>query len=264
MRPDILNPLFIETDALDGVGPKMKKPLEKLGLGRVRDIVYHLPERFVTRRAVQNLDEASEGEQVVIALTPTEHRGSNGRGPYRVLAQDALGNICSLTYFGRASYTAKKLLPVGEQRWVAGRLDRYGDMLQIVHPDHVVEDGAETLTRLCEPVYSLSEGLTQPQVAGLVGQALERLTKLPEWIEPNLLAKREWPAWDEALKLAHKGEHALARDRLAYDELFANSLALMLVRNANRGRKGRALIGNGSLRDKLKLPFALTGAQCVP
>ncbi|WP_114522153.1 ATP-dependent DNA helicase RecG [Altererythrobacter sp. ZODW24] len=261
MRPDILNPLFIETDALDGVGPKMKKPLEKLGLSRVRDIAYHLPERFVTRRAVQNLDEASEGEQVVIALTPTEHRGSNGRGPYRVLAQDALGNICSLTYFGRASYTAKKLLPVGEQRWVAGRLDRYGDMLQIVHPDHVVEDGAETLTRLCEPVYSLSEGLTQPRVAGLVAQSLDRLTELPEWIEPNLLAKREWPAWDEALKLAHKGEHLLSRDRLAYDELFANSLALMLVRDANKGRKGRALQGDGSLRDKLELPFALTGAQ---
>ncbi len=261
MRPDILNPLFIETDALDGVGPKMKKPLEKLGLNRLRDIAYHLPERFVTRRAVQNLDDASEGEQVVIALTPTEHKSSNGRGPYRVLAQDAIGNICSLTYFGRASYTAKKLLPVGEQRWVAGRLDRYGDMLQIVHPDHVVEDGAETLARLCEPVYSLSEGLTQPRVAGLVNQALERLSELPEWIEPGLLAKQDWPAWGEALKLAHKGEHAAARDRLAYDELFANSLALMLVRDANKGRRGRALQGDGSLRGKLDLPFALTGAQ---
>ncbi len=262
MRPEALNPVFVETDALEGVGPKLRKPLEKLGLLRVRDIAYHLPERFVTRRVVENLDEASEGEQIVIALTPTEHRAArNNRGPYRVLAQDAVGNICTLTYFGRASYTAKKLLPVGEKRWISGKLDRYGDMLQIVHPDHVEKEDASSLARLNEPVYSLSEGLTQPRVAGLAEQALARLPELAEWIEPSQFEREGWPAWRDALHLAHKGENASARDRLAYDELLANSLALMLVRADNRRRKGQSLIGDGSLRDKLDLPFPLTGAQ---
>lgn len=261
MRPDILNPLFIEVSALDGVGPKMQKPLEKLGLRRVRDVAYHLPDRFVTRRAVSNLDEASVGEQVVVALTPTQHKGSSGRGPYRVLAQDEIGNICSITYFGRASYTAKKLLPVGEKRWVAGRIDQYGQMLQIVHPDHVVAESADTLTRLCEPVYALSEGLTQPRVAGLVAQSLDRLPELPEWIEAAQFDAEKWPDWCDALKLAHKGEHEGARERLAYDELLANSLALMLVRADNRQRKGQPLVGDGHLRDRLELPYQLTGAQ---
>ncbi len=261
MRPDILNPLFVEVGALEGVGPKLKKPLDKLGLSRIRDVAYHLPDRFVTRRAVENLDEASVGEQVVVALTPTEHKSSAGRGPYRVLAQDAVGNICSLTYFGRASYSAKKLLPVGEKRWVAGRIDQYGQMLQIVHPDHVLEQSDDSLQRLCEPVYALSEGLTQPRVAGLVSQALDRLPDLPEWIEPSLFNAEGWPAWSDALKLAHKGEHESARDRLAYDELLANSLALLLVRADNRQRKGQPLHGDGHLRDKLQLPYSLTGAQ---
>ncbi|WP_338445982.1 ATP-dependent DNA helicase RecG [Pelagerythrobacter marensis] len=262
MRPDILNPLFAETATLDGVGPKLQKPLDKLGLVRVRDIAYHLPERFVTRRPVEALDQAGEGEQIVIALTPTEHRPArSGRGPYRVLAQDGAGNICALTYFGRASYTAKKQLPVGEKRWVAGRLDRYGDMLQIVHPDHVSEAGDNTLGQLCEPVYALSEGLTQTKVAGLVAQALARLPDLPEWIEPGQLAQRKWPAWKDALPQAHRGEHAGARDRLAYDELLANSLALMLVRADNRRRRGQPLAGDGRLRARLELSFPLTGAQ---
>jgi ATP-dependent DNA helicase RecG len=262
MRPEILNPLFAEVDTLDGVGPKFKKPLDKLGLTRVGDVAYHLPERFVTRHAVQNLDEASEGEQIVIALTPIEHRAPrSGRGPHRVLAQDAIGNVCALTYFGRAAFSAKKLLPIGERRWVAGKLERYGDMLQIVHPDHVLEEGGESLQRLCEPVYALSEGLTQPKVASLVAQAMARLPELPEWIEPGQFDKAGWPLWPDALKLAHKGEHAAARDRLAYDELLANSLALMLVRADNRHRRGRALLGDGLLRNKLQLPFPLTGAQ---
>ncbi|MGB3378265.1 MAG: ATP-dependent DNA helicase RecG [Allopontixanthobacter sediminis] len=261
MRPEALNPLFVETEALEGVGPKLRKPLEKLGLSRVRDIIFHLPERFVTRRAIADLDAGSEGEQIIVALTPIEHRSSSGRGPYRVLAQDEAGNVCSLTYFGRASFSAKKLLPVGEKRWVAGRLDRYGDMLQIVHPDHVVEDGGDTLGRLSEPVYRLSEGLTQPKVAGLVEQALARLPEMSEWIERAQLAKEGWPDWADALRAAHKSEDTGPRDRLAYDELLANSLALMLVRADNRARKGQPLRGDGSLRGKLQLPFPLTGAQ---
>ena len=262
MRPDILNPLFTETTALDGVGPKLAKPLEKLGLTRVKDIAYHLPERFVSRRAIANLDEGGEGEQVIVALTPTEHRAArNQRGPYRVLAQDAVGNICAITYFGRAAYTAKKQLPVGEQRWVAGRLDRYGDMLQIVHPDHVEADSAAHLARLNEPVYALSEGLTQPKVAALVAQSLARLPELPEWIERGQFEREGWPSWRDALHLAHKDTHAAARDRLAYDELLANSLALLMVKAEGRRRKGQALKGDGSLRAKLSLPFALTRAQ---
>jgi len=262
MRPDILNPLFAETQSLEGVGPKLMKPLGKLGLERVKDIAYHLPDRFVTRRAIADLDEGAEGEQVIVALTPTEHRASrSARGPFRVLAQDGAGNICAITYFGRASYTAKKLLPVGERRWVAGRLDRYGDMLQIVHPDHVESESAANLGRLNEPVYRLSEGLTQPRVAGLVEQALERLPELPEWIEPGQLERAGWPNWRDALRRSHRNENAPARDRLAYDELLANSLALLLVKADSRRRKGQALVGDGRLRVQLALPFEMTGAQ---
>ena len=262
MRPETLNPLFAETESLEGVGPKLSKPLEKLGLTRVKDVAYHLPDRFVQRRVVADLDEANVGEQVVVPLTPVEHRSApSNRAPYRVLAQDAKGNIAALTYFGKASYTAKKLLPVGEKRWVAGRLDQYGQMLQIVHPDHVAEDSAGLMGHLVEPVYSLAEGLTQPKVADLAAQALARSPDLPEWIEPGVLAKHHWPAWRDALALAHRSEHPAARDRLAYDELLANSLALMLVKADNRKRRGQPLKGDGRLRDKLALPFPLTGAQ---
>ncbi|MBD3728089.1 MAG: ATP-dependent DNA helicase RecG [Sphingomonadales bacterium] len=262
MRPDMLNPLFAETRTLEGVGPKLEKPLERLGLTRVKDVAYHLPERFVSRRAIANLDEASPGEQVVVALTPVEHRsGPSPRAPYRVLAQDAVGNICALTYFGRASYSAKKQLPVGEKRWIAGKLDQFGQMLQIVHPDHIADESSAAMGQLVEPVYALSEGLTQPKIAGLAGQALARLPDLAEWIEPAVFAREGWPAWRAALQRAHQGDDAAARDRLAYDELLANQLALMLVRADNRKRKGQALQGDGSRRAKLQLPFPLTGAQ---
>lgn len=261
MRPERLNSLFAAADSLKGVGTGLARPLERLGLTRLRDFLYHLPDRFVTRRVVSDLDEASVGENVVVALTPLEYRGPAGRGPFRVQAADAAGNICSITYFGRNAGWAKKQLPLGEMRWIAGRLDQYGQLLQIVHPDHVSEAGSAALGQLVEPVYPLSDGLTQGRLTALIHQALSGTPDLPEWIEPGLLAKMQWPNWREALQLAHRGEHAAARDRLAYDELLANSLALMLVRNANRARSGTPLVGNGALRGKLSLPFGLTGAQ---
>jgi ATP-dependent DNA helicase RecG len=263
MRPEALNPLFAEIDALDGVGPKLMKPLGRLGLTRIKDLAYHLPERFVSRRAIASLDDGSEGEQVIVALTAREHRSprAGSRGPYRVLAEDAIGNVCALTWFGKTAYAARKQLPVGEQRWIAGRLDRYGDMLQIVHPDHIEAQSAAHLGRLSEPVYRLSEGLTQPRVASLVGEALARLPDLPEWIEPGQISQAGWPGWRAALRLGHETTNPKARDRLAYDELLANSLALLLVKAEGRRRRGQALIGDGSLRARLDLPFALTGAQ---
>src|SRR5690606_9087200 len=200
--------------------------------------------------------------QVVVPLTVVEHRASpNNRAPHRVIARDAKGNVCALVYFGKASYTAKKLFPAGAKRWVAGKLEQYDQWLQIAHPEHVAEDSAGLMGHLVEPVYRLAEGLTQPKVAGLVAQALERAPELPEWIEPGVLDKHKWPAWRDALLLAHNGEHPAARDRLAYDELLATSLALMLVRADNRRRRGLPLKGDGRLRVKLALPFPLTGAQ---
>ncbi|MCB2049439.1 MAG: ATP-dependent DNA helicase RecG [Novosphingobium sp.] len=261
MRPERLNDLFKEVQTLDGVGPKLLRPLEKLGLTRLRDLAYHLPDRFVERRAVPDLDAATVGENIIVAVTVREHRQSGGRGPFRVMAEDALGNSLAITYFGRASYSAKKLLPTGTKRWVAGRLDQYGQQLQMVHPDHVAENSAMLSGQACEPVYALSEGLTQPRVAGFVAQALAQLPDLPEWIEPGLFDRMKWPGWQEALRSAHAAPHAEARDRLAYDELLANSLALMLVRASNRSQSGTPLTGDGHLRDKLQLPFALTGAQ---
>ena len=54
---------------------------------------------------------------------------------------------------------------------------------------------------------------------------------LSEWIDGPLLTSRNWPAWREALTRAHASPHdAAAHDRLAYDEIFASQVALMLIR----------------------------------
>ena len=263
MRPAILNPLFAEVTALKGVGAQLAKPLERLGLARVADVAFHLPTGFVDRLPRDVLDEADVGRVIAITLTPVDYRMSgSARAPARVQALDGRGNHVSLVYFGGSSGWAKKQLPLGEPKRVSGRLDRYGDALQIVHPDYVLAPGEATGVPGREAVYPLSDGLTAARMRQLAAQAVERAPDLPEWIEPGLLAKRGWPGWRAALAAIHADPaDAKARERLAYDEVFANQLAYALVRQSNRARRGRSLRGDGRLRDALNLPYAPTGAQ---
>ncbi|KQT32747.1 ATP-dependent DNA helicase RecG [Sphingomonas sp. Leaf412] len=260
MRPDILNPLFAEVTALKGVGPALARPLDRLGIARVVDLLFHLPSGWVDRIARDELMQDDVGRTIAITLTPVDVRsGSSPRAPTRVQATDAHGNHVTLVYFGNSSGYVRKLLPPGEPRKFSGRLDQYGQDLQIVHPE-LLADGDGFRPR--EPIYPLSEGLTSRRLFALTEQALARAPDLPEWIERSLKAKHDWPAWRDALHRLHADPaDAVARERLAYDEVFANQLALTLVRADTRRRKGRALKGDRRLRDLLTLPYSLTGAQ---
>ena len=261
MRPDILNPLFAEVEVLKGIGPALAKPLHKLGLDRVVDMLFHLPVNWIDRKRVAAFDEADVGRTITVEVTARDYRQSGGRGPFRIFAEDGAGNYVTLTYFNNPGW-GKKQLPIGEARVISGRLDRYGQELQMVHPDHVLLPAEAGQIPEREPVYPLSEGLTNHRLGDLAGQALARRPALGEWIEPSLKAKHCWPDWAEALQTAHSDPAAgPARDRLAYDEVFANQLAEMLVRASWRRRRGEPLNGDGSLRDALKLPHVLTGAQ---
>ncbi|HYI46888.1 MAG TPA: ATP-dependent DNA helicase RecG [Allosphingosinicella sp.] len=261
MRPDILNPLFAEVEVLKGIGPALAKPLHRLALNRVVDILFHLPVSWIDRKKVETLDEADVGRTITIALTARDYRQGGGRGPFRIFAQDGGGNYVTLTYFNNPGW-GKKQLPLGEPRIVSGRLDRYGQELQIVHPDYVLKADEAAQIPEREPVYPLSEGLTNHRLGDLAGQALARRPALDEWIEPSLKAQQDWPDWADALETAHRDPAAAkARERLAYDEVFANQLALMLVRASSRRRKGVPLKGDGSLLGKLKLPYVPTSAQ---
>ncbi|QTD56153.1 ATP-dependent DNA helicase RecG [Parasphingorhabdus cellanae] len=260
MRPEILNPLFGETQSLKGVGKALAKPLEKLRLTRVKDLLYHKPSYWMRRKHVEELDEADVGLTIIVEVTPADYRSGGPRSPFRVQATDAQGNYISLTFFGRNTGWPKKLLPLGESKIISGKLERYGDELQMLHPD-VLELADEKDIALVEPIYPLADGLGNKRMGQLIAQAVNLAPELPEWIEPSLLVSKNWSDWRSDIISLHSQEDRNESDRLAYDEIFANQLAFMLVRASNRRKKGVSIQGDGRLRDQINLPFELTGAQ---
>jgi ATP-dependent DNA helicase RecG len=270
MRPAILFPLFRETRTLPGVGPKLEKLIARAAGTRLIDLVFDLPVGIVDRSYRPKLKDAQEGRIATVEVIVERHLPSpDPRRPYKVRCADESAFIELVFFRAKGDYLTRSL-PVGARRIVSGRVERYSGGLQMVHPDHIVRPEDIDDFTLIEPVYRLTEGLPLKSLTKAMRGALETVPDLPEWLDRSFLHARGLSSFREAIFAAHapEGEADLspetpARERLAFDELLANQLALVLLRARMRGAKGRVLKSDGTLKAKAfaALPFALTGSQ---
>jgi len=270
VRPQILYPLFAETRSLPGVGEKTARALDRLAGPRVVDLLWHLPSGVVDRRHTGRLAEAAVGAVVTAVVEVEGHMPSaQRRGPYRIVTTDGSAPL-DLVYFHASGDWLARQFPVGGRRVVSGRLDEFNGRLQMPHPDHVGPPEALESIAKVEPVYPLTAGLFQRTLAKAIEAALALAPELEEWQDPAWLDRQGWPSWRASLHAAHGpgtpddlAPSAPARARLAYDELLASQLALLMVRASMRRLKGRRTAGDGSLRRRAAavLPFELTGGQ---
>src|SRR3984957_10334962 len=276
MRPALLNPLFAPVTSLSGVGPKQDRLFRYL-LGRdetprLVDLLLHLPASVIDRRARPKIRDATIGTVVTLEVTVDRHRptpGRNARAPHLVYVSDDTGSAV-LTYFRAQLVYVEKLLPVGSKRYVSGTLQMYDGMLQMTHPDRVVDEAGFAKLSGIDPVYPLTEGLALGSLRRAIVQALQKLPELPEWISAEVIRRCKFPPIAEALNRVHMPVELtdILPDgpfwsRLAFDELLAGQLALALVRAQLRRPAGDRNAGDGDLRRKIidALPYALTSSQ---
>ncbi len=269
-RPEILFPLFAELTKLDGIGPKSAQILEAVGIVKPLDILMTLPASGVDRHRRASIREVVPPAVATVEVTVGEHHPPRTRGrPYRVHVEDAETSFQLVFFHARGDYL-QRLLPTGQRRVVSGKVEIFDGIAQIVHPDHVLPVAEAADIPAFEPVYPLHAGITQKAMWKATRSALALLPELAEWIDPALKTRENWPDWAAAMQAAHNPQstsdlspHALARERLAYDELFAHQLTLALARAATRRAKGRASQATGVLSTKVleALPYKPTGAQ---
>ena len=270
MRPDILNPLFAAVSVLPGVGPRIAKAINTCAGPLVVDLLWHLPSGLIDRSFSPSIADAPPGVIVTLKVKiDSHHKPAVRRLPYKVRCSDESGELTLVFFHSHEKYLLETL-PIGEIRVVSGRTERYDDDIQLVHPDHIVPESEIAALQGIEPVYRLTAGLNLKPLSKAVNAALERAPEMPEWCDPAYLERQGWPAWNEALLAAHRPEseadllpESIARQRLAYDELLANQMALALLRASLQRVTGREISGDGRLRDavRARLPFTLTAGQ---
>ncbi len=272
MRPQNLNTLFRPVVDLRGIGTRIAALVKHVAGPNVVDLCWHLPTGIVDRRYRPTVEQAEEGRVATLTVAVGTHQPTprhNARVPYKVWCFDPTGGLVLVFFHARGDYL-RRILPPGETRVVSGRVDRYGEALQMAHPDFIVSEAELERVGIVQPVYRLTAGLSPKIIGNAMAAMLETLPELPEWITETTLDSRTWGDWRTALRQAHKPQTeddlnpaAPARQRLAYDELLANQLVVALTRTRRHQWAGRRIAGDGRIASAIEaaLPFSLTASQ---
>jgi ATP-dependent DNA helicase RecG len=279
MRPDAFNPLFASAQTLNGIGPRLVSLLKRairMPAGvtdpRVLDLLWHMPTGVIDRRATPTIASAVPGTIATLEVRVGKHRpppAGNNKAPYKIACEDDTGTM-DIVFFRAERSFVQRQLPEGETRFVSGRVEHFGDKVQISHPDYIVAPDRRDDLPMLEPVYPLTAGLSGKVLVKALRQAVALMPEVPEWQDPAWQASKRFPSFKDALNGLHRpidpGDISTGSplwQRLAYDELLAGQLALALVRQSYKAQQGRAITGDGRIRAKLAaaLPFAMTNSQ---
>ncbi len=270
MRPSDLNPFFADVTTLKGVGTRVRDALGRAMGTRIKDLLFTPPSNMIDRSYRPHIAGAREGEVCTFTVTIGRHNPPSHRGrPYKIRVFDETGDMTLIFFQARADYL-NRILPEGSARLISGKVEFYGPNIQMTHPDYVLTTDQSDDLPLYETQYPLTAGLSQKVARKALMQALGKLPVLDEWLDPAFVQRQDWPDFRTSLLHLHKPEHPVdvkagspIRERLAYDELLAKQLAMALVRESTRRKKGRPLVAKGNyVDDVLKAaPFKPTNAQ---
>lgn len=294
MTRDLYDFLQSDLQFIRGIGPVLAARLAELlggihptkseispGPGkRVLDFVMHRPAYVKPRGISDSVLDVQPGEVITIPVQIISHKtgGQFRRGrraPTQVTCHDKAGTELVIQFFGSSflDYWLNKL-PVGAWRMVSGKLDtstKTGNRGRVVmnHPDFIEKlDDAHKIPEY-QAIYPLSAGLTQRIMSTARDAIFAKLdtilqsskfkvqSSIMEFF--NALRAVHYPTTND--DLAPHNENMMT---LALAELTAHQVAIAITRaKRKRGIRGRAIRGDGHLREKLYaiLPFKLTGAQ---
>ena len=269
MRPKILYKLFSNIISLKGIGPKNARVIERLCGKYVIDLLFHKPSTYIDRRNSPKIVDLEEGKIATIIVTINSHSPSfNKRMPYRINCTDDTGAI-SIVYFNLRGPYLKKIFPVGRQKVISGKFEKFNENFQITHPQHVVDLENLDNVKKIECIYPLTAGLTSKTIQKSINSALINLDPLPEWIPDDKIKGNNWPNWNEAIKKIHNpvntsdSVNSLFLERLVFDELLAQQLTIRLIKNKISHTQGVPIKRNNKLIKRLEenLDFSLTNDQ---
>lgn len=260
---------------LKGVGPKMAERLLKLGILSVQDMLFHLPLRYEDRTRLYAISELSLHSHVSVEATIETSQITFGKRRMLVCQiNDGTGRL-TLRFF---NFTAaqKNAFSAGKIIRCFGEIRRGRVGFEMSHPEYSISDTSneQPVATTLTPVYSTTEGLKQLSIRALSEQAINLLNKYS--VEELLPSKWQLSsmALSDALLLLHRppndvdvtaleqGTHP-AQQRLVFEELLAQNLSLLKVREQGQQVKAVALNPVNTLESQFleQLPFAPTNAQ---
>ena len=253
---------------LYGVGEARAAAYRALGIASVGDLLMHYPRGYEDRGNIKLIEEG-DGEPkcayiLTVATQPKSVRIQGRMTLTKFRAYDDSAS-CELTFFNQ-DYL-KNTFAVGSTFRFYGKVEKKAGRYVMSSPAfEPYSEDAELLPLV--PVYPLTEGLSQKQIAKdmraamvLASTAGESLDVLPEEIRK----KHSLCTYSYALKNIHTPESfaalAAAKKRLIYDEFFLFALGIAVVGTQSKRERAFPCLLSDPRPLQAVLPYELTGAQ---
>ncbi len=258
--------LLSDLSSLKGVGEKTKSLLKKKNINNLFDLLWKLPKSHTDRSLSVKIKDLKIGETQTVTIVPQKYNFPRIRKlPNRVLCNDETGEI-DCVFFNSYEGYVKKILPLGKEITVSGKIGHFRNKYQITNPKYISEDS--TLIKKTHNKYSLTEGITEKIYNKIINQIIENLPDFKEWHSEYILSKFKNISWNNSIKELHRAENignfkSNFYQRLAFDEIFSTFLVNSEIRKKIRKIKKKNKIINLNKQKSIidKLDFSLTKDQ---
>ncbi len=258
--------LLSDLSSLKGVGIKTKNLLKKKNINNLFDLLWKLPKSYTDRSLSSKIKDLKIGEIQTVTIIPQKYNFPRIRRlPNRVLCADETGKI-DCVFFNSYEGYIKKILPLGKEITMSGKISHFKNKYQITNPKYISEDSS--LIKQVHNKYSLTDGVSEKIYNKILNQILSNLPDFSEWHSNNIISKFKNISWNKSIKELHKPENignnkSNFYQRLAFDEIFSTFLVNSEIRKKiKRFKKKRKTIKINKQNYLIKnLDFSLTNDQ---
>ncbi len=245
---------------LKGIGPKTAEILKKAGIKTVRDFLYNLPRDYENYEAPTSIAAMRPGKVVIkgkIDSLSTRRARRRNLAITEGVVRDDTGAV-RVVWFNQG-YRVRQFAP-DKEYYFMGTYELKNRRYQLTSPSAALVSDVDAAAGLT-PVYVAHGGLKSHDFKRLVNASRGIFAKVPDLLPVKPGLRRE------SLYKAHFPEVltdvSVAREYLAYEELFELILAAKLNRRENEKLKAAPVAFDvAKIREFVtSLPFKLTNAQ---
>ncbi len=252
------------------LGGERGRKLTRAGIETVADLLLHAPRVYIDRTRMLPADQVPLGEEVTIIGRVEQldaRRAKRVKWIVEALVYDGTARVWAV-WFNQPF--RQRQLAVGAQIALSGKVERKAGKLRMVSPGVDVLDrpGESLEAGRIMPIHPAAGGVGIGHIRRGIHNALRKARPMPDPVPADVVERLGLVARDKAIGDLHfpesEEEGAVARHRLAFDELFRIEVALALrKRRQIEEAEGIAHDVPGAVAAAFvaALPFSLTGAQ---
>ncbi|MCM1157688.1 MAG: ATP-dependent DNA helicase RecG [Bacteroidales bacterium] len=254
-------------DCLKGIGPKTAALFEKLNVFTIEDLLKLYPRNYLSYEEPVDIREAEIGRRVTVRASIQSYvdvKKVRSLTLVTCTVKDGTGSI-KLTWYNCPFL--KQVFHIGQTFVFVGTLLIKNHQPVMEHPEYYTMQQYEKLVSSLQPVYPLTEGLSNKTVKKAVAAALPLTEQLKDMVPEQIRTRFCLMPLAEAVYGTHfpqNMEHLTnCRNRLVFDEFFWFLVHMRLLREKTVKAENHFLVTDWRAAEEFiaSLPFSLTKGQ---